>query len=177
MRWDYRTTGETTRACYLARVACSTGYVSSRKGRHKTDGTGRSLVEEDSISYWSWSRRLSGDANIGSDWRRSVCFWWAKQVDSAIAVDSELARAFFLYFYIRFGIRFGLWSHEHSILQVVDIRFDSTTTNLLLHDCLATASLPFSLTRQEHPTKTNTSRILLFDTRRVGTSKRSNLEA
>jgi len=37
-----------------------------------------------------------------------VCFWWAKQVDSAIAVDSELARAFFLYFYIRFGIRFGL---------------------------------------------------------------------
>ena len=45
------------------------------------------------------------------------------------------------------------------------------------YDCLATASLPFSLTRQEHPTKTNTSRILLFDTRRVGTSKRSNLEA
>ena len=73
---------------------------------------------------------------------------------------------------IRHSIR-----HSHSILQVVDIRFDSTTTNLLLHDCLATASLPFSLTRQEHPTKTNTSRILLFDTRRVKTSKRLNLEA
>ena len=67
MRWDYRTTGETTRACYLARVACSTRYVSSRKGRHKTNGTRQSLVEEDSISYWLWSRRLSGDANIGSD--------------------------------------------------------------------------------------------------------------
>jgi hypothetical protein len=63
---------------------------------------------------------------------------------------------------IRHSIR-----HSRSIPQVVDIRFDSATTNLLLHDCLATASLPFSLIRQEHPTKTNTSRILLFDTRRV----------
>jgi len=73
---------------------------------------------------------------------------------------------------IRHSIR-----HSHSILQVVDIRFDSTTTNLLLHDCLATASLPFSLIRQEHLTKTNTSRILLFNTRCVRTSKRLNLEA
>ena len=37
-----------------------------------------------------------------------------------------------------------------------------TTNLLLLHDCLAMASLPFSLTRQEHPPKTNTSRIPPF---------------
>jgi hypothetical protein len=37
-----------------------------------------------------------------------------------------------------------------------------TTNLLLLYDCLAMASLPFSLTRQEHPTKTNTSRIPPF---------------
>jgi hypothetical protein len=37
--------------------------------------------------------------------------------------------------------------------------------------------LPSSLIRQEHPTKTNTSQIPPFDTRRVQTSKRSNLEA
>jgi hypothetical protein len=37
--------------------------------------------------------------------------------------------------------------------------------------------LPFSLIRREHPTKTNTSRILLFDTRRAGTSKRLENEA
>jgi hypothetical protein len=66
-----------------------------------------------------------------------------------------------------FDIWFGIW---------FGIRLDST--NFRFYNCLIPASFhPFSLIRQEHPTKTSTSRILLFDTRRVRTRKRSNLEA
>ena len=70
-----------------------------------------------------------------------------------IAIPLELARAFYYLF------------------DFTSIRFDNEPP-IRFYNCLAMASsLPF-LIRREHSTKTNTSRILLFDTRRARTSKR-----
>jgi len=52
-----------------------------------------------------------------------------------------------------------------------------TSPRTSFYNCLATASLPFSLTRQEPLRRRIRVEYLLFDTRRAQTSKRSNLEA
>ena len=66
---------------------------------------------------------------------------------------------------IQFSIRFqGIWHRARTIGRVYPY---STLYHEPFTNCLTTASLPSSLIRREHPTKTNTSRILLFDTRRV----------
>ena len=58
---------------------------------------------------------------------------------------------------IRHSIR-----HSHSILQVVDIRFDSTTTNLLLYELPCNGIPSFFSYTTRASTKTNTSRIPPF---------------
>jgi hypothetical protein len=79
-------------------------------------------------------------------------------------------------FSIWFGIRFTIW---HLIPRMIGcvypyltIHYEPSSTN-----CLTTASLPFSLTRQEPLQRRTRVEYLLFDTRHAGTSKRSNLEA
>ena len=78
---------------------------------------------------------------------------------------------------IQFSVRFQGIRHRACIIGRVypysTLHYKpSPFTNFLA----IASSLPF-LIRREHFTKTNTSRILLFDTRRAQTSKRSNLEA
>jgi len=75
-------------------------------------------------------------------------------------------------FGIWFGIRFTIWHTSQSRLPLFD-----TSPRTSYYDCLAMASLPFSLTRQEPLRSRTRVEYLLFDTRRVQTSKRSNLEA